>query len=253
MHRFFHIAVIGMVLASAIASCGKRMPDEVIDEGKMENLLIDIHKSEAFMEGDFQYYSENNRKDSVKDAILARHGVTRAEFDTSLVWYGMNIEKYIEIYKKVIERLQEEDNRTIALMHGEKTETNAITRSGDTVNIWNGKPYIILDGNTGSNVATFSISSDDNFRDGDRFILKFRLTAPGGKMPLYPVRITVAAKDVNDSVMFAEKEIRKTGWDSVSLATTGALRKVMGNMLITPEPEWSMIQADSITLTRIHM
>ena len=53
--------------------------------------------------------------------------------------------------------------------------------------------------------------------------------------------------------MFVEKEIRKTGLDSVTLNTNGALRKVMGNIFVTPEPEWTIINADSISLTRIHL
>lgn len=253
MHKSFHIIILCMILASVVAACGKRMPKEVIDSKKMEDLLIDIHKSEAFMESDYPYYAKDNRKDSIRNAILAKHGVTRAEFDTSLVWYGMNIEKYIEIYKKVIERLQEEDNKTLALMQGEKTRTNVPTRSGDTVDIWNNDRYAILDCNIGSNITTFSISSDDNFRDGDKFIFKFRITPLNGKMPLYPIKVTMAAKDINDSVMFVEKEIRKTGLDSVTLNTSGALRKVMGSIFVTPEPEWTIINADSISLTRIHL
>lgn len=253
MYKSFYITVFCIAVAAVIASCGNKMPKEVIAPDKMENLLVDIHKSEAFMESDYQYYAENNRKDSIKNSIFRKHGVTRAEFDTSLVWYGMNIDKYIDIYKNVIERLQEEDNRTLALMQGGKATINTITRSGDTVDIWNNEKYAVLDCNVGSNVAVFSVSSDDNFRDGDRFVLKFKMSAPGGKMPLYPVRVTLAAKDINDSVMFAEKEIRKAGWDSVSLMTAGALRKVMGNILVTPDPEWCIVQADSITLTRIHL
>ena len=122
MHKSFHIIILCMILASVVVACGKRMPKEVIDSKKMEDLLIDIHKSEAFMESDYPYYAKDNRKDSIRNAILAKHGVTRAEFDTSLVWYGMNIEKYIEIYKKVIERLQEEDNKIkhLVQINGEK-------------------------------------------------------------------------------------------------------------------------------------
>lgn len=253
MLKSFHVTILCIVLACAAASCNKRMPDEVIDEEKMEDLLIDIHKSEAFIEGDYAYYNTMGRKDSIRNAVLAKHGVTRAEFDTSLVWYGMNIEKYIEIYKRVIERLQEEDNKTIALMHGEKTKTNKITRSGDTVDIWNMERYHILDCNIGSNIATFSIPSDDNFREGDMFTLRFNLSSPTGKMPLYPIKVTVAARGTNDSILFAEKNIYKVGWDSLVLQTTGSLRKVMGNIMVIPEPEWSIIYADSISFTRIHI
>lgn len=253
MRKSFYVILLCTVLASVAAACGKQKPKEVIGPEKMEVLLIDIHKSEAFMESDYSYYAEENRKDSIENAILAKHGVSRTEFDTSLIWYGKNIEKYIEIYKRVIERLQEEDNRTIALMHGDKSNTNSITRSGDTVDIWNKDRFAVLDCNIGSNIVTFSVSSDDNFRDGDRFILKFKIVPLDGRMPVYPVRATMAARDTNDSIMFVEKTIRKAGWDSVSLSTTGALRKVMGNIFVTPEPEWTIINADSISLTRIHL
>ncbi|MEG1574985.1 MAG: DUF4296 domain-containing protein, partial [Bacteroidales bacterium] len=150
------ILIIALVALLAVTLSCNRMPKDVIPPDKMENLLIDIHKSEAYIESDYAYYSINGRKDSIKNAVFAKHGVTRATFDTSLVWYGLNIEKYIQIYRNVIERLQEEDNNTLALMNDDKDIINQITRSGDTVNIWNREPCYTFEGRIGRNLLTFS-------------------------------------------------------------------------------------------------
>lgn len=218
----------------------------------MEDLLIDVHKSEAYVESDYAYYSKNKRKDSIENAVFAKHGVTRATFDTSLIWYGNNIEKYIQIYRNVIVRLQEEDNRTLALMNDDKDVINKITRSGDTVNIWNREPCYVFEGRVGRNLLAFSVPSDDNFKEGDVFRFKFRLDRLTDETFIYRPQVTLAVKGNNDSIRFVTKDISHTGWDSLTIHSFGTIRSVTGSIFVPPMPEWRVIYADSISLIRMH-
>ncbi|MBR4119343.1 MAG: DUF4296 domain-containing protein [Bacteroidales bacterium] len=216
----------------------------------MENLLVDIHKAEAYMEN--SKYLANNKlaQDSVKNSIYAKHGVTGAEFDTSIVWYGANLEEYIEIYDKVIMRLQEENNSLLALMNNQKDMFTGMTRSGDTVNIWNINPHYIFEGRLNNNLLSFTVPYDDNFKDGDLFKLKFKLTSREDSP--YESHVILAVKESRDSTTITKKNIFKNGWDSIEVKSKGSIRRVMGSFYVPAIPEWRVTHIDSITLERIH-
>lgn len=98
------IWIIWLVLC--LSACGSRTPDYVISEKDMEDLLVDIHKSEAVIESNYNIYNNNADKKKIREAVFLRHGVTREQFDTTLVWYGHHIETYMKIYDRVVERLK---------------------------------------------------------------------------------------------------------------------------------------------------
>lgn len=52
-----------------------------------------------------------------------RHGVTREQFDTTLVWYGHHIETYMKIYDRVVERLKAENEEAKKLLAEENSQT----------------------------------------------------------------------------------------------------------------------------------
>ena len=168
MQRLFTIGFT-FLLTITIFSCG-RVPGDVIDTKTMEHLLVDIHKAEAYMENNKYLANNKSAQDSVKNIIFTKHNVTAEEFDYSVVWYGANLDKYIEIYDKVITRLQEEDNTLLALMNNQKDMHISMTRSGDTVNIWNKNSHYIFEGKLNNNLLTFTVPFDDNFKEGDIII-----------------------------------------------------------------------------------
>ena len=51
------IWIIWLVLC--LSACGSRTPDYVINEKDMEDLLVDIHKSEAVIESNYNIYNNN--------------------------------------------------------------------------------------------------------------------------------------------------------------------------------------------------
>jgi len=54
------IWIIWLVLC--LSACGSRTPDYVISEKDMEDLLVDIHKSEAVIESNYNIYNNNAAK-----------------------------------------------------------------------------------------------------------------------------------------------------------------------------------------------
>ena len=70
-------------------------PDYVISQEKMAQLLVDIHIGESVVDANMQEYELDSVKKALKQSIYIKHGVTSEQVDTSFIWYGENIEKYI--------------------------------------------------------------------------------------------------------------------------------------------------------------
>ena len=248
MQRLFTIGFT-FLLTITIFSCG-RVPGDVIDTKTMEHLLVDIHKAEAYMENNKYLANNKSAQDSVKNIIFTKHNVTAEEFDYSVVWYGANLDKYIEIYDKVITRLQEEDNTLLALMNNQKDMHISMTRSGDTVNIWNKNSHYIFEGKLNNNLLTFTIPFDDNFKEGDLFKLKFKISSR--EEGPYNPQAVLAVKEGKNVTTYTKKSIKNNGWDSIEVQSNATIRRVMGSIYVPAVPEWKITHIDSISLYRIH-
>ena len=80
------IWIIWLVLC--LSACGSRTPDYVISEKDMEDLLVDIHKSEAVIESNYNIYNNNADKKKIKRsrifAAWSHSGTVR--HDSCMVW-----------------------------------------------------------------------------------------------------------------------------------------------------------------------
>lgn len=94
------VAVIGAVCC--FAGC---RPRGVLSSGQMEDLFVDLHRAEGII----YVNGYKNGHDSVVsltyDSVLAAHGVTRAQLDSSLVWYTDHPMQFDKIYPHVLDRL----------------------------------------------------------------------------------------------------------------------------------------------------
>lgn len=80
---------------------------------EMRDLLIDLHKTDALM----QVYciTDQETKNIYYAQVLAKHEVTQAEFDSSLVWYTAHPQLFDKIYPKVVAQLEKEKTQFIEL------------------------------------------------------------------------------------------------------------------------------------------
>ena len=98
---------IAMLLLSAFVAvaCTPSVPSDVIQPDEMEDILYDYYISQA-MAG-----QALNQKDASYDryvyfsAVLQKHGVTEADFDSSLVYYYSNAKRLHGIYSSLSERI----------------------------------------------------------------------------------------------------------------------------------------------------
>ena len=109
------------------------------------------------------------------ESVYRKHGITQADFDTSMVWYARHPDALTKVYEKVNQRLKAERdgiNHLIALRDNKPKESSP----GDSIDVWRGRHIYYLTGTPMDNKLTFTLPSDTNFKDRDtlRWTVRFR-------------------------------------------------------------------------------
>lgn len=173
-----------LVFIAVVSGCGKT-PKHVIPEDKMAEIMADINIGNAIVETERGHYHTDSAKLLLTQSIYARHGVTAAEVDTSLVWYGHHIDTYIKVCEKAEEILTARIEK--AELAGGKSSNSPAPASldGDSVNIWTGVATRRITGTDASDFQTFSFYSDRFWDRGDRYTLSAKGVNTQGSVAMY--------------------------------------------------------------------
>lgn len=165
--------ILSALCLSALVACSGT-PDYVIPPDKMAALMADVHTGESVVESNARNYPNDSTKKVLIQSIYMKHGVTSQEVDTSLYWYGQNIEKYMDVYDKTIEIL--EKRIAEAEKSGAKADKSMmrVTVDGDSVDIWQGPTSRRNTEMLLSNYISFHYATDKNWERGDRYTLNVR-------------------------------------------------------------------------------
>ena len=88
-----------------VAMMGCR-PRGVLSNREMRDVLYDLHRADGAIQVAGYNYSHDQELAGYYKNVLDKHGITQAEFDSSLVWFTDNPQIFNKIYPKVIERLE---------------------------------------------------------------------------------------------------------------------------------------------------
>ena len=105
--RHFATAIL-LVSALLMSACNKnKVPEGVIKEKTMIELLTEMHTADAYFNNinDYEcdtmigeiYYTYNQ--------IFKKYGTNKEEFDRSMDYYSQNPKKFREMYEKVVLKL----------------------------------------------------------------------------------------------------------------------------------------------------
>lgn len=151
-------------LIVVLTACQSR-PDCVIDEPTMIDLLTDIHLAEGLLDLQQKENSQNEQYgQQVIAAVLDKYHVSKADYDTSLVWYSQHLTKLIRVYRHVDENLNEQRDYWESVL----AESGAgIGVSGDSVNLWRETDYLVMDESRLSHYRIWMFQTDTTFHQGD--------------------------------------------------------------------------------------
>lgn len=164
MHNIKYVILVFVIIAVA---CTK-VPDGVVSQKTMENILYDSYLGEGVVENELTPTYSVDAQKVYTNSVLKKYGVTRQEYDSSLNWYMANLQVYNKVYERVVARLKKEEMKV--QMESGYMGNNAKIAEGDSVDLWNKShslhftelPLI-------GNLFT-EIKNDESFRVGDSIL-----------------------------------------------------------------------------------
>lgn len=163
------------LLVCTLLSCKPQVPQEYIQPRDMEDILFDYHLAQgmAQQKGGEGGVNSAMYQLAFREAVFKKHGVTEAEFDSSMVYYQRHTERLKGIYDNLAKRLSAEA-QSLGASVDDVNSLGDLTMNGDTANVWKGEQALVLSPNAPFNHYSFDIKADSSFHKGDRFILNFK-------------------------------------------------------------------------------
>lgn len=249
MRKWFPI-----LFALLLVNCKPSRPDGVLSEKKMENILVDYHLALAAAETQ-QGNVEENRYLLVQ-AALAKHKVTEAEFDSSLVYWCKHSELFYKICRNAYDRLKymtEPD----AVDRNEKSAYSYLSTEGDTANVWNLREGVIIQPNRVDNIYSFVIEADSTYHPGDSFLWAFRTQFLGTESS-YEAFALFSVMYENDSIVGTTQRLSSNHQTEISLKCPlryrdAAVKSVHGTVYIPTRKEgFGVLALTDFALVRYH-
>lgn len=193
MRRILYI-LLAIVLLSACIS----RPDNVLDEDQMTDVLIDVHMAEGLLDMQREEMRNGERltdeyQQEIIAAVLLRHGVMKADYDSSLVWYSKNLKQLIRVYDRVQDSLDARHDWWLAQASG--IREFGVSLQGDSVQLWTLTDYLLLQGETPQNSRVWTIESDSNYQAGDTLLWQLDVHQLEHRQLIATLAVTMARGD----------------------------------------------------------
>lgn len=227
-----------VVACVAMVACTPSVPSRYIQPSDMEDILCDFHVSQAMANQNGKSEDERSYlKTLYFAAVLEKHGVTKADFDSSLVYYYVRADRFSDIYKRVAEKLSDQA-MDLGAADGEVNRFANLNAGGDTTDIWVGNISTILIPYAPYNVYSFVQKADTSFRKGDSFmlILNTDFIYQNG---MRNAEACLALRYDNDSVISRATGLSATGVNQLRIPANGnhMAKEIRGFIYLTPEKE----------------
>ena len=168
-----HSPLILFVLVVLVMACKPTVPSSIIPPSDMEDLLYDYHVALAMAREDYNSDEVEFARTKYCLAVLKKHDVTEAEFDSSLVYYYSHVDYLKKIYSGVNERLTDEA-KVLGASVGEIGHYSQYSATGDTANIWKLATSVLLLPRPTMNRFDFTVKADTSYYKGDSFMFQFQ-------------------------------------------------------------------------------
>lgn len=246
-----------LLLTCCLTACQVKRPDYVLQDDRMEEVLYDYHIAKAM--GEEVPYNENYKRVLYIESVFKKHGITQADFDSSMVWFARNPEVLAKIYEKVNLRLKVERdgiNHLIAMRDHKLKES----LPGDSIDVWAWRQVYRLTGMPLDNKVVFVLPSDTNFRDRDTLRWSVRFCFHNGvpneiqDSTHAPFMAMQVSYEKNDSVIGFGRRIIKEGVNTISLYADklGKIKEIRGFIYYPVQKNGRSLLADRISLMRYH-
>lgn len=246
--------LLAVFIILLLSGCRLRRPENVLPPKKMEQFLYDYHLAQAVT----QDLSRDERytTNAYMDWAYQKNGITKEEFDRSLIWYTRNPKEFAKIYKRLSLRVDDEyKSASRALSQIEKKSFTI--ESGDSVDLWYLNRTALLNTSNYMNMVTYRINRDTTFHKGDTVRLGFNSTfiSIDSGVPQYAY-VSLAAY-YSDSIAITDTIIRENSPVALTvvLDTVKALSSISGsfNYMDSTDNRNSLLVVSGLELMRYHV
>jgi hypothetical protein len=196
-----HSIPLFLLSVTMMVGCKPQVPSEYIQPDDLEDILYEYHVAEAMARNGSSMDADYNQTKYFQ-AVLEKHHVTEAVFDSSLVYYYSHAEHLKEIYSDVYERLVN-DAKKLGASVGDINRYSQYSETGDTANIWRDETAMLLIPRPTKNRFDFVIDADSTFMVGDSFMFQFvaeHIWQSGSKDAVVCIKTTYEKDSVLQSV-----------------------------------------------------
>ncbi len=133
--------------------CSQR-PKDILSEEKMVAVMTDIRIAEAYeRSGNAYEYLNGQSRELIGRGVLMHHGVSVEEMDSTIAWYGRNMDEYAKLNKKIDIELSKRQLK-YAKAAGESEN------DGSSSDLWPYSRYYVIDDNSLSDgiIASFPVT-----------------------------------------------------------------------------------------------
>jgi hypothetical protein len=200
----------------------------------MRHVLVDMQLAEAMINMNPQDYRTNEEKAVLYQSVFEKYSLTEAEYDSSLVWYGRNLDLYMRIYNLALTDVK---NR-IELMGDVKPEAVS-TSDSDSIDIWIYRRYYEFSPLNLSNTIVLDFKPNREYTSGSIFLLSFQVWGLSSAIP-QTIDMKICA-DQSDTTLVMNKVIRTDGKHELMLKTlpTKKIKRLYGYIRFNEKKESS--------------
>lgn len=243
------LLIVALLALTVLFGACEGVPDGVLDKERMARLMADLHIAEAVAEAHPENFPDDSTKRALKQSVYARHGLTTGQVEESYRWYGYHMDKYVEVYDRSIEMLNE-DLKTAQERAGSDvltTDGPQLSAEGDSVDVWNGIRVRRFSANMPSDMMTFNYITDPNWERGDVYTFRAKMIDNYAKG-----RLDIGIDYQDGSHEYMSSNLMGDGWHEVAFAVDSArtLRSIYGTFYYESAPDGRIAYIDSVSFTR---
>ncbi|MDR2121180.1 MAG: DUF4296 domain-containing protein [Tannerella sp.] len=182
------------------------MPEGIISEKKMKDILVDMQMAEEMTTTDPLVFRDNEEKNALYKSVFRKHHVTEADYDSSLVWYGRHLDAYMRVHKAALAEVQK---RIDAL--GDVAPESVSESNRDSLDIWNFRRYYELSPRMLDNMIVFDIEPGGGaYSSGSAFVFGVNVW---GITPQMTKPVEIRLRTVSDDTVYtASRTVYENGY-----------------------------------------
>ena len=220
------------------------VPGGILPQKKMQAVVTDMQLAEAMINADKSTYHDDVHKLALYESVFRKYNITRAEYDSSLMWYAHNLDRYMQVYNMIAKDV---DDRISGL--GDVAKTYTSSNLQDSTDIWPRRSYLTFSSQAPFNGTVFRIEPSDAFPSGSTFALKMRVWGITPSMKKKPeIRLCI---DQGDTILTVNDKLQRDGFHTTQLKALSSKRvnRVYGYLrLDNSDGNYYKVYADSISL-----